>query len=180
MDKPEGALTKINFKLFAQQTEQQMMSEKDEIYVEKVRKVPHFIKTLTASQQRILYSVVQLKLPLKIFFISINERQLTDFHCVHADLRDDTEQQLLLTEISHNYPNKLILNGNDTRHIDQVTVYISQIRKTVDRIKLIKTFFYLTELPSEYIDKIGLDQLQLYGDIVNQVKYCAQLEIDKE
>lgn len=83
-------------------------------------------------------------------------------------------------EISHKFPNKLIIKNFDSSSIDQTTIYITQVRKTVEKIKFIKTFFFLSELPDDFIDKITLEQLQLYGDIVNQVKYCAQLEIDKE
>ena len=37
-------------------------------------------------QERILYTVIERKLPLKYFFISINEKQLTDFEYVHFQL----------------------------------------------------------------------------------------------
>ena len=70
---------------------------------------------------------MRMNLPLKYFFISINEKQLTDFEKVHASLKDDVERRQLLMEISHFYPNKLDIGKVKFTSLDKVFSYKTEI-----------------------------------------------------
>ena len=43
-----------------------------------------------------------------------------------------------------------------------------------------KTFFFLTDLPEQFTRDFSIEQIVRYGNIIDNVKKCAQLEIDHE
>jgi len=52
-------------------------------------------------------------LPLKYFFVSIHEKQLTDFENVHYSLAGDAERRAVLERLSREFPDKLVINPKD-------------------------------------------------------------------
>lgn len=173
---PQAPLNLDNLKVPAQNFSHDQ-KDKENLFISKLQQLPQFVETLSPAQERILFSVMQMDLPLKYFFVSINERQLTDFDKVHNSLKDDIDRRQLLMEISHSYPNKLKIQKTEFRTIDKVFSYKTEIQKTIDTITSLRTFFFLTELPDEFTEDFSIDQVIRYGNIIEQTKRAEQIEI---
>jgi hypothetical protein len=61
-----------------------------------------------------------------------------------------------LTKISNFFPVKLYFSSVRTG-IDQKALYQNQIASTFDQITMIKTFFYLTELPQHMTESFSIE-----------------------
>jgi hypothetical protein len=113
-------------------------------------------------------------------FICISEKQLTDFDTVHQALKDDAERRELLTAISKNYPNKLVIGKAQVGSLEKVFSYKNDIQRTIDSIGSMRTFFFLTDLPDDFTEDFSIEQIVRYGQIIEIVKRCSKLELDKE
>ena len=71
--------------------------------------MPEFTSNLQPTQAKILHQIIKRKWPLRYFFISVHENQMTDFENMHGTLRDDLDRQAVLRELSHQFPEKLDL-----------------------------------------------------------------------
>lgn len=81
-------------------TEKLEQSQRDATLMNLIKQVPEFLQTLIPIQSNIFKQVLQREWPLKYFFISIHESQLTDFERVHASLKNDEERKAILIELS--------------------------------------------------------------------------------
>jgi len=153
-------------------------AETDGIFIEKLKRVPRFLEALLPTQRRILDAVLELKLPLSIFFITIDPEQLSDIDLLHQSLQDDIRRQHLLLNIGPNSSHKSSTNRNRFGSIDQVFNYKIEILKAIDTIKSIMTFYYLTDLPDSFTEHFSIEQIVRYGAIIDLVKRSAQVEAD--
>ena len=89
-------------------TAERMAQEARDIkFQQSLRLVPEFAATLLPTQAAILHQVVRRKWPLRYFFISVHENQLSDLENVHKELREDVERLMALRELSRQFPQKL-------------------------------------------------------------------------
>ena len=153
-------------------------AETDEIFIEKLKRVPRYLEALLPTQRRILDAVLELKLPLSIFFITIDPAQLSDIDLLHQSLQDDIRRQHLLLNIGPNSSHKPSTNRNRFGSIDQVFTYKIEILKAIDTIKSIMTFYYLTDLPDSFTEHFSIEQIVRYGAIIDLVQRSAQVEAD--
>lgn len=148
------------------------------MFIKKLSQVPRFGQVLEVSQQRILKNVIQLKLPLNIFFISLTEKQLLKFDKVHDQAIQRVERHRLLISISK--ASKPMSGKHQYASLDQAFKYKTEILKTMDQVSSMKPFFYLSELPDAFTEHFSIEQIVRYGQIIELVTKCAQEEIDLE
>ena len=140
--------------------------------------MPQFSRVLEVSQQRILKNVIQLKLPLSIFFISLKDDQLPEFEKVHNQIKDRVERHRLLISVSK--ASKPMSGKHTYETLDQAFTFKIDILKTIDEVQIMKPFFYLSELPDAFTEHFSIEQIVRYGKVIELVTKCAQEEMDAE
>jgi hypothetical protein len=88
-------------------------------------------------------------------------------------------RQNVLIELSKNFPNKLVINRQKFDSIDKVFSYKTEILLTIDSIRSMKTFFYLTDLPDDFTENFSTDQMIRYGKVIDLIKKGASLNNDQ-